>query len=356
MAKVIGQIESLKTLKKELKYKGLTQFSSVGDIKAFLSSHKAKKQHIKQQAEQELEQELIQFKEELQRTEQTYEKQTLFTSEQLKLQLEQLKERRKSLSDNKPTFFLWQLFHTIKLSRVNRQIDQFEHNFNAVLRQKMQGVIVKMTHLNKKINHYTDHRTEVIAQKAQPEIKKLERTKTTLENLKPLMYGAIGEHKVQKELEKLPEDFIVINDFNVHFQKPLFYKAERSYISSIQIDHLVLGPSGIFIIETKNWSQKSINNLDLRSPVAQIKRTSHALYRMVHTDTISDHVFLGYHPWGEKKIPIRNLIVMVNNKPKENFQYVSIKTLKEVNGYIQYFEPCLSKTELRGLKGFLRSL
>ena len=111
-------------------------------------------------------------------------------------------------------------------------------------------------------------------------------------------------------------------------------------MSSIQIDHLLISKAGIFIIETKNWSQSSVNSLSLRSPIEQIERANFALYIYV-----SENITLHDHHWGEQQVPIRNLIVMINNKPKETFKYVKVKLLKEMNNYIKYFEPVLNDNQ-----------
>lgn len=56
--------------------------------------------------------------------------------------------------------------------------------------------------------------------------------------------GAEGEAQVTKVLQSgLPEAYIVLNDVSV-----------RSGIRSAQNDHLVLGPNGVFVIETKAYS------------------------------------------------------------------------------------------------------
>ena len=78
-------------------------------------------------------------------------------------------------------------------------------------------------------------------------------------------------------------------------------------------------------METKNWSKRSIDSLDLRSPVDQIIRTSYALFRVVNSK-----IQLNKHHWGTKQIPIRNIIVLINEKPKNEFKYVKIKQLKEL--------------------------
>ena len=114
-----------------------------------------------------------------------------------------------------------------------------------------------------------------------------------------------------------------------------------SRIYSIQIDHLLISRAGIFIIETKNWSKFSVNSMNLRSPIKQIERSNFALYIY-----ISEHILLNEHHWGEQKIPVRNVIVMINNKPSAKFKYVTVKLLRELNDYIRYFEPILTEKQL----------
>jgi hypothetical protein len=52
--------------------------------------------------------------------------------------------------------------------------------------------------------------------------------------------GALGEYEVGAELERLPDDYLVFNDINTE--------------EFGNFDHIVVGPKGIFAIETKNWS------------------------------------------------------------------------------------------------------
>jgi hypothetical protein len=63
---------------------------------------------------------------------------------------------------------------------------------------------------------------------------------------------------------------------------------------------------------------------------------------------------LNQHHWGNRKIPIRNLIVLTKVKPKEEFQYVKILTLHELIGYIKYFEPTFSSSETEEIAKYLR--
>jgi hypothetical protein len=58
----------------------------------------------------------------------------------------------------------------------------------------------------------------------------------------PRLKGFIGERKTRKALEALPEDHIVLHDL-------LLQNGDKTS----QIDHVVISPQGIFIIETKAY-------------------------------------------------------------------------------------------------------
>ena len=52
--------------------------------------------------------------------------------------------------------------------------------------------------------------------------------------------GALGEYEVGAELERLSDEFFIFNDLNT--------------AGFGNFDHVVVGPTGLFAIETKNWS------------------------------------------------------------------------------------------------------
>lgn len=98
----------------------------------------------------------------------------------------------------------------------------------------------------------------------------------------------------------------------------------------------------------------SVQNLDLRSPVNQILRTSFALFVLLNSDSRRHDISLERHHWGDKKVPIRNIIVMINGKPKEEFKHVKVLSVSELNGYIQYFDRCLDGSEVTSIFEYLK--
>jgi hypothetical protein len=203
---------------------------------------------------------------------------------------------------------------------------------------------------NKKIIRYqfiVSNTESAVMQSCALELHELDRKKRVIDEINSFIYGAFGEQMVVRELEKLPDNCFVINDFSCQFHPAIYSKKENEYIKSVQIDHILITPSGIFLIETKNWSQSSVNDPNLYSPVQQIKRASFALYRILNEEFYQRKWSFKKHPWGNRKIPTRNLIVFTNHKPVGEFQYVKILTLNDLLGYIRYFEPCFSNEETR---------
>jgi len=176
---------------------------------------------------------------------------------------------------------------------------------------------------------------------------RLQEKKQLIEQLKPTIYGAIGEHQVAQQLTLLPDHCSVINDCQLHFDKALRY--EGGYIKHVQMDHVCITAAGIFIIETKNWSQQSLENRQLRSPVQQIQRARYATQMALRQFS---RRWMEHH-WGKRKIPIRNLIVFTRQKPIERFEYVTLLTLSELNTYIQRFPACLHASEVERIAEYL---
>lgn len=90
-------------------------------------------------------------------------------------------------------------------------------------------------------------------------------------------------------------------------------------------------------------------SLDLRSPVKQVKRTNFAIFKILNEHIASGRISINQHHWGDQKIPIRNLIVLINSKPSEEFQFVKVLMLNELVNYINYFKPIFSNEETKSI-------
>lgn len=64
--------------------------------------------------------------------------------------------------------------------------------------------------------------------------------------------GDIGEYKINIQLDQLPKDCLYLDDLMI-----INPKAKSGYS---QIDHVVISPDGIFVIETKNYKGNIYGN------------------------------------------------------------------------------------------------
>lgn len=85
--------------------------------------------------------------------------------------------------------------------------------------------------------------------------------------------GAEGERRVGAELAKLPDEYVVFHDYH-----PRGADGQRA---EWNIDHVVLGPTGVFVIETKNYGQRAVRSAKddarTRKNVDQVSRSAREL-------------------------------------------------------------------------------
>ena len=74
------------------------------------------------------------------------------------------------------------------------------------------------------------------------------------------LIGSKGEETVINALSRLSDEYFVLNDINLRFHPALFWNKTGEYIKTCQMDHIVTGQTGIFVLETKNWTSSNIEN------------------------------------------------------------------------------------------------
>jgi len=123
-------------------------------------------------------------------------------------------------------------------------------------------------------------------------------------------HGAMGENATLEKLEKLPSDFHIFCDV----------KIKR------QMDFVVVGPTGIFVIEVKNWTPgytKDHLESDEESPHEQVDDAGTKLYYFLK-DKFNFN------------LRVRKVIIPVKMILEENpnLPFVKIKSLRWVNSFI----------------------
>lgn len=353
MSKIFNMIGSLSTLRSQLEDNNINDFKSLKEVIDFQNSFSTLRQQLITHHENLIEQEKVQLNTELQQLEGSIELQKQQSENLLSSEIDKLKQQLNISTNNTSTNVFKILTKKIKQWNCKRQLRSKERNFEVEVKKSINKLLDNREFKNNRYQFISSQFNLAVEQSSQVSLSEIDRKKSVIDKLSSFIYGALGEQKVVKTLEVLSDEYFLINDFEVCFSPAIYNRQENEYIKSIQIDHLLVAPSGIFLIETKNWSEKSLENLSLRSPVKQIKRTSFVLFKLLNNEMSNSHLRLAKHHWGDKKISIKNLIVFTTTKPKEEFQYVKILTLNELLGYINYFKPIFSNYETQRIAEFL---
>jgi len=227
----------------------------------------------------------------------------------------------------------------IEKENIFAQVNDFVESHKRLVNLRTTGARRKLKRLETKF----DLVAEKPFKKDKKQIKKIEKSYHSLEKtydktigkkLEPLhkadgmikanisfLIGATGEEIVIKELSKLPDTYYIFNEYKMRLGKSVYSKNTHDYVRSCRIDHLVVGPTGIFIIETKNWSAE------------RLRTTNFLPHRQVTNAGLVFYIFLS-RKFRRRKFPNYKIVVMLGNVPKIKYPYVTQLSLHELNSYI----------------------
>lgn len=356
MCKIHNSVGCLTAIKTHLKQHNINDFNSLNEVVNFQKDFSTLRQQIISNHEQLIEDEKITLDTEILQLDYTIKREKTYFESFFHSEVEKLKQKLNSLSTSTDLNLIQRCINYAKQWFCKRKVQNLELNLNSKVEEAIRKLVEEYQKKTNRYQYITSHYGEAVKESCLNQINVLEHKKKIVDEVKTLIYGALGEHKVVKELENLSDENILINDFSLLFHPAIYNRQENDYIKSIQIDHLLITSSGIFLIETKNWSEKSMRNLDLRSPVRQVKRTNFALFKLLAGGLTNDRIKLNQHHWGNRKIPVRNLIVLTNSKPFEEFQYVKVLTVNELLGYVRYFKPIFTSTETEAISNYFLNL
>jgi hypothetical protein len=155
----------------------------------------------------------------------------------------------------------------------------------------------------------------------------------------PEARGAVGEFAVAATLQTLPGDFWVLNDVRLRAER--FLRFDGKPVQTAQLDHVVVGPTGVFVIETKSWSRQSASNSGFFDPFEQVGRAGLLLHCLLSDAALPNKV--------------ANLIVAHSRMPASPVQgYTREVPPDRLAGYVQTRRPMLSTEEVAAIVKFLR--
>ena len=352
MAIIHGQIGSLNQLIELLRGSGIYGFDTLDSIRKFRGSYKDTIQKIDENSRARLSQDIANLESKYQKLSSDLNNKIKRREDELLAELRMLKAEMNATKP--PTNFFGRVVASVKNRRISGRKAVLESSFRSEVERPFRRSLVDVARMQSDIKSKKTNTEKWIETYSSNELAKHQRTLSIFQTNRSLFYGAEGEERALQELSKLPDSYTVINDFRLKFARPIYNRRENDRIYSVQIDHIVIGPTGIYLVETKNWSKDSVESRDLFSPVKQLSRHSFAMFVLLNDAVRSGgmwRVFSGN--WGDRKISPRNIILLMNHKPREEYQHVKILTLQEIVRYISYGTPIFNETEVATLSDYI---
>ncbi len=191
---------------------------------------------------------------------------------------DELEELKGSLARNENRNMLMRLFFFFRKKRLTKRKTILENSFENEVRRPFRKGFAKIASLRAEIEDRKNNAENWVERYSASDREKQKRIFSVFRKHKYLFYGAEGEERVARELSNLPDTYIVINDYRWQSSQPIYDSRNNDRIYSIQIDHVVVGPTGLYLVETKNWSRDSVENTELFSPIRQLKRNNFAIF------------------------------------------------------------------------------
>ena len=340
------QVGALTQLIDELQREGIGAFRTLGEIRLFRNNCESSSDRIREEYREILRQEVVGL-------ESKYDQISLKLDRKIEVRetllKDELEELRGSLAGNEKRNMLMRLFFFFRKKRLTKRKKILENSFREELRKPFRKGFAKIANIRSEIEDRKNNAEKWVERYSSPDIEEQERILSVFRRHKYLFYGAEGEERVARELSKLPDTYTVINDYRLEFSRPMYDRNNDDRIHSIQIDHVVVGPTGLYLVETKNWSKDSVGNPELFSPIKQLKRYNFAIFVLLNQAVERGEIDNFSNHWGNKKVSPKNILCLINHKPNHEFPYVKTLSENQITHYVGNQRQAFSQEEVKSL-------
>ncbi|MEA1984023.1 MAG: NERD domain-containing protein [Euryarchaeota archaeon] len=170
--------------------------------------------------------------------------------------------------------------------------------------------------------------------------------------------GAVGEVRVMDELSKLSDEYYLFNDLHLKLNEWVHFNG--SELRSAQIDHLVVGPTGVYVIETKNWRRQHIQqvfNDGSYTPYDQVQRHRYVVYRYMNGQKYGNTLQKLYFHLAKDEMKVKSILAIAGARiPYEKHNFVKVLYYIKIAEYIENGTEVLSPEVVRGVAdGWMRT-
>jgi len=313
MAKVIGVSGAWKSVIKDLNNAGFYP-EKPSEISKLLERAKKELKNDEAKANQQIREQIETLKKDLQELEKNFESELQNSRKQISNEIETVQLELDILQSGMgwiQKLINYQIIkkHKTKLINLKKQYK----NCSLVLQRRIISAKNTLDKTQNSINDFVSNECKDIRSK----VSILQSVFTS-----PDFAGAIAEMELIEKLKTLPDNYYLINDVKISLIDSIRFDGE--WLTSAQIDHLVISPYGIFVIEVKNWSKKFTLDGNYFDPYHQVKRARYLCHRVI----------------GEKyNLKTRSIIAYKGSIPEKPIESQSrVLQIEKVKGYVLWLK------------------
>ncbi|MBP1908447.1 NERD domain-containing protein [Methanolobus bombayensis] len=230
----------------------------------------------------------------------------------------------------------------LRLRSSIKKLNHLETDVEIEINKRLEGSQSSLESLKRQLNYLENNTDNEVKSRLSDLVSQLSKLK---EIKKSNEYkGALGELAVIKNLCELSDNYYLFNDLYLELSDYIRFKG--SSLKSAQIDHLVVGPTGVYVIETKNWSKnytQAVFNDGSYTPFDQIQRSGYLVYRYLNNNKYGSTLQRIYYNLAEDEVKVKSIIAVVGSKiPFGKNRYIKVLSYNAVNLYIKKGNPILT--------------
>ncbi len=245
------------------------QISSLADIAEFEKHYQENYDALKEKAKVDLANSIVSLESQIAEQTQTYTQHIADKKIELSEELERLKKELPELQKKQENFFK-DLIQKVRYYFASTRKTYLDDNISNEAKRIFRQTELTIADLGRELEDKKNNTESWVEKMTLEYTAQLQWVQKTIQQNTLLLRDAESEEKAIQVLSILPDDVVVINDYSRKFFKPLHNKEANEWVSSMCIDHIVIGPTGLYVIETKYWDGDHMGEADVTASVQQI--------------------------------------------------------------------------------------
>ena len=237
--------------------------------------------------------------------------------------------------------------------KYKKRLEYVEANFEKEADKRLESILIRLELLKKKKSNIGNNVEKEVNSRLSSLISNIDNIETIRRSNE--YYGAFGELAVIEELNKLSSEYYLFNDLRLELDHYIHF--DGSKLRTAQIDHLVVGPTGVFVIETKYCGKNRSQELFTSSytPYDQVRRASYIVYRILNKDRYGNPLQKALYNMKGKEISTRSIVAIVGNMcPFEPDRRIRLLSHDKLYYHIQKGNRSLSAEDVNSIVETLR--